>query len=62
MRKIKKLASLILTVIMVFSVFTVVPVKVSAATGDYSLSILDDGTAEITDYSGSATELFFHRK
>ncbi len=57
MRKIKKLTALILTVIMAFSVFTLLPVKVSAATGDYSLSILDDGTAEISDYLGSATNL-----
>ena len=56
MKKVKKMTALVLTVIMLFTVFAIMPITVNAAS-DYSLSVLDDGTAEISDYYGSAKNL-----
>ncbi|MBR2715782.1 MAG: leucine-rich repeat protein [Ruminococcus sp.] len=63
----KKFVSLLLAFVMIMSVFTVVPFEVGAAqtdvarvsytSGDYTYTVLSDGTAEITDYTGSATTL-----
>ncbi|MBQ1475501.1 MAG: leucine-rich repeat domain-containing protein, partial [Ruminococcus sp.] len=51
---VKKSISVLLAVVILLSVFTVLPVTMNAATsGDYEYEILDDGTAEITDYIGS---------
>ncbi len=55
---VKKLTALILTVIIAFSVFTVTPITVNAVTsGDYSYSVLNDGTAEFTHYYGDGYEI-----
>ena len=59
-QSIKKFTATLLAVILAFSVFALVPITASAATdssGEFWYEILDDGTAEITYYSGSATEL-----
>jgi hypothetical protein len=54
----KKLTSIILAAIMLISVFSIAPVTAGAITsGDYEYEILDDGTAEITGYSGDVTDL-----
>ena len=63
MEKSKKIISLLLALIMAFSVFSIVPFSVGAAEadsaatgetdGDYQYNILEDGTAEITRYIGS---------
>ncbi len=63
----KRAVSLFLSIIIILSVFSVVPFSVSAVEnevgvtnatcGDYKYSVLEDGTAEITDYTGSASEL-----
>lgn len=67
--KFKKLISVCLAVIMLFSVLTVAPLTADAAetdsesvgdtytSGDFEYTVLDDGTAEITGYNGSETEL-----
>ena len=56
--KTKNIVSIVIALVMLLSVISVAPISVSAATsGDYEYEILDDGTAEITEYSGSATEL-----
>jgi hypothetical protein len=54
-----RLTSLLLAVFMIFGMFSAFPnLKTSAETfGDYTYTILEDGTAEITDYVGNATEL-----
>lgn len=63
MRKIKKLAAVLLSGIMAFSAMNVASVLVSAAeissvsaaqseASDFACTVLDDGTAEITKYSG----------
>lgn len=68
MRKLKKTISVLLAVIMAFSVISAFPFTASAAevessnsvgveSGDYEYEILDDGTAEITKYNGEDTEL-----
>lgn len=57
MKEIKKIAVILLTVIILFNVFTVMPIAVSAETNEYSISVLDDGTAEISDYFGSEKNL-----
>ncbi|MBR1731592.1 MAG: leucine-rich repeat domain-containing protein [Ruminococcus sp.] len=58
MKKVKKILSSVLAVLMLCSVFAVVPIIVGAHTsGDYNYDIFEDGTAEITSYNGSATEL-----
>lgn len=57
-KQMKKLTSIILSVIMIFSIFTIVPITAKAITsGDYDYNILDDGTAIITHYNGSDTEV-----
>ncbi len=59
----KNIVSLLLSVIIVLSVFAAVPITANAQetteyrSGDYEYIVLADGTAEITDYSGSETEL-----
>lgn len=54
----KKLTSIILSVIMVFGIFAIIPFTASASTsGDFDYEILDDGTAELIAYTGKATEL-----
>lgn len=63
----KKIISVFLCVVLILSVFVVVPFSVSAKeidksaskliNGDYEYKILKDGTAEITSYSGSNSEL-----
>ncbi len=56
--KFKKLTSVMLAVIMALSIFTVAPITASAETsGDFKYKLLADGTAEITEYSGSAKAL-----
>lgn len=67
--KLKKLTSVCLAFIMILSVLTVAPFTAGAAetdsasvggtytSGDFEYKILDDGTASITRYNGSATEL-----
>ena len=55
----KKVFSLLTSLIMVISLVGVLPtMSVGALTsGDYEYSILSDGTVEITTYTGSATNL-----
>lgn len=67
--KLKKFTSVCLAVIMILSVLTVAPLTADAAennsesvgdtytSGVFEYRVLDDGTAEITGYNGSATEL-----
>lgn len=60
MKTITKLTSLVLALLMLISVFAVAPLTASAETftsGDYSYQVLSDGTAEITGYMGTATEI-----
>ena len=67
MAKTKKIISLLLSVIMIMSVFTIVPFSMSATEaevaataeteGDYEYRILDDNTAEITGYSGGGGDV-----
>ena len=58
MKHITKSISVVLALLMLVSVFAVAPITASAGTnGDFEYEVLDDGTAEITDYSGSAKEL-----
>lgn len=50
----KKAMSILLSVMMVLTVFTVIPLTVSAEkSGDYEYELLDDSTAKITGYSGT---------
>ncbi|MCH5202500.1 MAG: leucine-rich repeat protein [Oscillospiraceae bacterium] len=54
----KKLTSIILSVIMIFSIFTIVPITAKSITSsDYDYNILDDGTAIIMHYNGNDTEV-----
>ena len=62
--KAKKIIGLILSLLLIISIFTVLPftagavdTDTSAISGDFEYQILDDGTAEITAYKGNATEL-----
>lgn len=57
--KLKKFTLVFLAaIIMVFGIFAIVPFTASAATsGDFEYTVLDDGTAEITAYNGSVSEL-----
>lgn len=56
--KLKQITSVFLAVIMVFGIFAIVPFTASAATsGDFEYAVLDDGTAKIKAYKGSAAEL-----
>ncbi len=60
MSRIKKSISLALALLMLLSVFTVVPLSASAETytsGDWEYQLLDSGTLEIKGYNGSETEL-----
>lgn len=68
MKKIHKVLAVVLAVIMTFSAFSVLPITANAAesesvsvgayvSGDFEYQILDDGTAEITRYTGSETDL-----
>ncbi|MGN0558498.1 MAG: leucine-rich repeat protein [Acutalibacteraceae bacterium] len=54
----KKLFAFLLSAAMVISMLCIAPVSVSAETsGDYEYTVLDDGTAEITKYSGTESTL-----
>ena len=63
----RKSISLLLSLLILISVFTALPLTASAASadvnstsaisGDFEYEILDDGTAEITEYLGNATKL-----
>ena len=54
----KKVISTLLAIMMLFSVISMAEITAFAATsGDFEYQILDDGTAEITKYKGSATNL-----
>ena len=65
--KAKKSVSLLLSFLMIISLFTALPFTAgavntdkkttSATNGDFEYLVFDDGTAEITGYYGSATEL-----
>ncbi|MDE5670401.1 MAG: leucine-rich repeat domain-containing protein [Eubacterium sp.] len=55
---VKKILSLLLAAAMLFSIAAGIELSAYAATsGDYEYEILDDGTVEITEYSGSAKNL-----
>ncbi len=57
-KHLQKFTAVLLAVIMTLGVFAVVPFTASAATsGDFEYWVLDDGTAEITKYTGTDTEL-----
>ncbi len=65
MSKIKKSVSIFLAVLMLISVFTVVPFAANAETntsGDWEYTILDDGTAETKKYLGSDTAVTIPKK
>ena len=56
----KRIISVILSIIMILSIFGTLDFPVSAEThtsGEYEYIVLDDGTAEITKYKGSETEI-----
>ena len=60
MKTTKRILSLVLTVIMLFSVVPMTDLGIEASAekwGDYSYIVLDDGTVTITEYTGNATEL-----
>lgn len=58
MKKIKKLISLLLAVVMLFSITAGIDLSAFAATsGDYEYELLEDGTVEITGYNGTASKL-----
>ncbi len=58
MKQIKKSLSIVLALLMLVSLFAVAPITASAeVSGDYEYKILEDDTAEITGYTGSATEV-----
>lgn len=68
MKKINKALAVLLSAIMTFSVFSALPITANAAasdsesvgayvSGDFEYQILSDGTAEITRYTGSETDL-----
>ena len=58
MKQIKKSLSIGLALLMLVSLFAVAPITASAEiSGDYEYQILDNGTAEITKYSGKDTVL-----
>ena len=57
-KKVKKLTSVILAVVMMFGILTIVPLTVSAATyGDFEYTLEDDYTCTITKYNGSAANV-----
>mgnify|MGYP006874788990 CR=1 FL=1 len=54
----KKSSKVLLLVITIMSFFMAMTVTSSALTsGDYTYEVLDDGTASITGYTGTATEI-----
>ncbi len=54
----KKILSVILSLLMILSVLVAAPVTANAkVSGGYEYRVLEDGTAEITEYGGSATKL-----
>ena len=62
MKKTRKIISLLLSVLMIITALPLTAVNSFAAdngitSGKYEYVVLDDGTAEITDYFGSATKL-----
>ncbi len=62
MKKTKKIISLLLSVLMIITSIPLMAVNSFAAvneitSGKYKYVVLDDGTAEITDYFGLATKL-----
>ena len=61
MKKAKKIISLLLSILMIITALPLTAVNSFAAeeitSGDYTYVVLDDGTDEITNYTGSATEL-----
>ena len=62
MKKARKIISLLLSVLMIITALPLTAVNSFAAdngitSGKYEYVVLDDGTAEITDYFGSATKL-----
>ena len=61
MKKSKKIISLLLSILMIITSIPLMAVNSFATecftSGDYQYTVLDDGTAKITRYTGSATEL-----
>lgn len=58
MSKVKKSFCFILALLMLIAIFTIAPISANAETvGDFEYKVLDDGTVEISNYSGSAEEL-----
>lgn len=60
MKTTKKFLSLVLVLIMLFTAVPMTDLSIEASAekwGDYSYIVLDDGTIEITEYTGKATEL-----
>ena len=55
--KLRKSLSVIMTAVMLISVFAGMNISFAATSGDFKYSVLSDGTAEITDYTGSAANL-----
>ncbi len=56
----KKITSLILSFTIMLALIAVAPLSASAETdGDYNYSVLDDGTAMITAYTGLDSDVFF---
>lgn len=56
--KLKQITSVFWAVIMVFGIFAIVPFTASAATsGGFEYEVLNNGTAKIKSYKGSAAEL-----
>ena len=53
---VKKVLSLLLAVAMLFSITAGIELSAYADMGAYEYSVLDDGTVEITFYSGSDLE------
>ena len=54
----KKLLSVLLAVMLLLTVFTVLPLSASALTyGDFTYEVVGNGAVAITEYTGSATEV-----
>lgn len=54
----KKVISVMLSIMIMFTAFTVVPLTASAETsGNFEYNLLEDGTVQITDYTGKDTKL-----
>ena len=57
-KKVKKLTSVLLAVVMMLGILTIAPLTVSAATyGDFEYTLEDDYTCTITGYKGSAANV-----